>query len=155
MCDPISKILGFGFTIGFGFALVSFIVAHIAGRETPTIRKSILIIGLLLILIFVQPLDITPILSLIFALLLCSLILTSLIQTIQGLGITFYNTQISNEKVKYVSRSIFAIIALLAIILGLLGSISLIHFAYSLTKQITIFALGVWIALRLLWKTPN
>ena len=53
-------ILGLGFTIGFGFALISYLIATLSGKEIPSIRKSTFIVGIMLIILFVVPVKMVP-----------------------------------------------------------------------------------------------
>lgn len=149
-------LLGLGFAIGFGIVLISYMVACFTGRRIPSIRKSLLVIGAILIILYTPPVEPLSKIWLILSLLLCAFIVNSLLELTYRLGITFYNKQLDAHHLNKIEQIIYLTSILIAIGLIATGSIQAVMFGYNLTKQIILFGLGFWLALKLLvQKKPN
>lgn len=143
-------ILGLGFAIGFAIVLISYVIACFTGQRIPSIRKSLLIISAVLVIIYTPPVQPLSKIWLFLSLLLCAFIINNLLELLHRLGVTFYNKQLEIHHLKKTEQIVYLSAILLAIGLIASGSIRAILLVYSLTKQIILFGLGFWLALKLL-----
>lgn len=146
-------LLGLGFAIGFGFALLSFIASELFGKKNVvSIRISTLTIGFLVIIFYVVPVKITPVLKLTGLLFLTALILNSIIGSMQLIISKFLDKEIGQKRKLHISSALFLIAAISSVILNLLAPAALTQSIEYVLSKLIFIGLGILIALILLWK---
>ena len=147
--------LGLGFTIGFGFILLSFLASGISGKkEAISLRISTLVIGFLFIVFYIMPMNTIPIVRLTGILFLTALIINSLFGSLLLMTSQLLNKDLDQEKKKNIGRILFVLAIVTSIILNFTASSTIINSVEYILRNIIFLSLGILIALTLLWK-PN
>jgi SNF family Na+-dependent transporter len=147
--------LGLGFTIGFGFILLSFLASGLSGKkEAISLRISTLVIGFLFIVFYIMPMNTIPIVRLTGILFLTALIINSLFGSLLLMTSQLLNKDLDQEKKKNIGRVLFVLAIVTSIILNFTASPTIINSVEYVLRNIIFLSLGVLIALILLWK-PN
>ena len=147
--------LGLGFTIGFGFILLSFLASGLSGKkEAISLRISTLVIGFLFIVFYIMPMNTIPIVRLTGILFLTALIINSLFGSLLLMTSQLLNKDLDQEKKKNIGRVLFVLAIVTSIILNFTASPTIINSVEYVLRNVIFLSLGVLIALILLWK-PN
>ena len=147
--------LGLGFTIGFGFILLSFLASGLSGKkEAISLRISTLVSGFLFIVFYIMPMNTIPIVRLTGILFLTALIINSLFGSLLLMTSQLLNKDLDQEKKKNIGRVLFVLAIVTSIILNFTASPTIINSVEYVLRNVIFLSLGVLIALILLWK-PN
>lgn len=147
--------LGLGFIVGFSFVLFSLVLSSLYGKKDAiSLRISTLVIGSLFIVFYLVPLQAAPIFRLTGIMFLAALIINNLLGCLQLMSAKLFDKELSQTKIKYAVRLIFAVAIVASIALNITASPLVISYTEFILKKVIFFGLGVLIALTLIWK-PN